>query len=520
MVNLKSNKAFFCLAIILFVAVIAIYSCQTQPPTAQEKLANDIADGGMLAKRYCSNCHQFPEPSLMNKTIWESSILPAMALKMGLREYMGQVFADEKSTVSTSDWLKIAAYYHNLAPAKLAFPKSSTRVLNDGAGFSLKRPQKVDAKKVSLTTLVSFNPNEQKIYSADAYNNLYCWTENLEPKLVAELPAPATNVLYNKTSEGKNQAVITSIGTLPPKDVLNGQVLQLDLNQQKNKVKPVVFADSLPRPVQTVAADFNKDGLMDYAVCGFGHDEGGLYWLKQLPGNHFKTLPVRMVPGSTQMFTGDYNNDGWPDLICLFAQADEGIWLFLNNQKGGFNAKNVLHFPPIYGSSSFQLADFNRDGKPDILYTAGDNSDYSTVLKPYHGVYIFINTGNFNFKKQYFYHIDGCTKAVAADFKHNGKLDIAVISFFADFKNDPTEGFEYLEQTKPLQFVAHKVQVERYGRWLTMDVSDYNHDSFPDIILGNFSMGGQLINQKGFKPDWDMHEPLIVLENNGDKKSK
>ncbi|WP_299291274.1 VCBS repeat-containing protein [uncultured Mucilaginibacter sp.] len=518
--NLKSNKVFFCSVLMLFIGLTCFYSCRQKPLSPQERLANDIADGGILAKKYCSNCHQFPEPALMNKAIWETGILPAMALKLGLEQYMGQTYAVSKSAISTSDWQKIVTYYKSQAPTKLTFPKPVAQIFNDWAGFSLKQPKNSDVKKVSLTTLVSFNPNDQKIYSADAYNNLYRWNENLKPELVAQLPAPATNVLYDKTNEGKNQAIITSIGTLPPRDVLNGQVLQLNLDQQKTAAKPVVFADSLPRPVQTIAADFNKDGLMDYAVCGFGHDQGGLYWLKQLPGKHFKTLPIRLIPGSTQMATGDFNNDGWPDLICLFAQADEGIWLFLNDRKGGFTAKNVLHFPPIYGSSSFQLVDFNHDGKPDILYTAGDNSDYSTVLKPYHGVYIFLNTGNFNFKKQFFYHIDGCTKAVAADFKHNGKLDIAVISFFADFKNDPTEGFEYLEQTQPLQFVPHKVPVEHYGRWLTMDVSDYNHDGFPDVVLGNFSMGGQLINQKNFKPNWDMHEPLVVLENMGSKKSK
>lgn len=518
MAGLKSSKLVLYSIIALFIAATTFYSCRHQPATPQEQLVQDVADGQVLARQYCSNCHQFPEPALADKLSWEKGILPAMAKQLGLEEYMGQTYAVKSSAISVSAWLKIAAYYKTLAPAKLTFPEAAKNIQVDWAVFSLKRPLKTDLKKTALTTLVSFNPNDQKIYTADADNNLYRWDKNLQPELCVELTSPGTDILFSKTNKGVNQGIITCIGTLPPSNAVNGKVAVYNLGQKKTAVNPQIYADSLPRPVQTVAADFNKDGLTDYAVCGFGHDRGGLYLMKQLPGNHFKTSPIRLIPGAYQLVTGDYNNDGWPDLMCLFAQADEGIWLFLNDKKGGFTTKSILRFPPIYGSSSFQLADFNHDGKPDILYTCGDNSDYSRILKPYHGVYIFTNQGNWNFKQSYFYHIDGCTKAIAADFKQNGSLDIAVISFFADFKNDPSEGFEYLEQSSPLQFVPHKIPVNNYGRWLTMDVSDYNQDGFPDVILGNFSMERGLINQKNFKPDWDTHEPIIVLENTANKK--
>ncbi len=515
MIGSKRKKTLYYLFIIVSIVDLTFYSCKNKPNnSAAEKLAIDVADGKILARKYCANCHQYPDPSLLDKTTWEKGVLPAMAKQLGLEEYMNQVFAVQSSSISTSDWLKIVTYYKTLAPAKLAFPEVAKNIKTDWAIFSLKKPQKTNPSKLALTTFVGFNPNDQKIYSADAENNLYRWSNNLTPELYAKLPSPGTDIIWGDKT--KDDGIITCIGTLPPLNVSNGKLLHYNFNLKKTK--PVVFTDSLPRAVQSVAADFDKDGLTDYAICGFGHDKGGLYLSKQLPNQHFKTIPIRLVPGATQLTVGDYNHDGWPDLMCLFAQADEGIWLFLNDHRGGFSTQNILHFPPIYGSSSFQLADFNHDGQPDILYTAGDNSDYSKILKPYHGVYIFVNQGNFKFKKEYFYHIDGCTKAVAADFKHNGHLDIAVISFFADFKNDPTEGFEYLEQTDNLQFTPHKIPIENNGRWLTMNVSDYNQDGFPDIILGNFAMGGSLINQKDFKPDWNTHQPMVVLENVAGKK--
>lgn len=513
--KLFEQKITNCLLVFLPVTMLIFYSCCKQPATAAEQAEIDVADGKTLSQKYCKSCHQYLDPALIDKTTWEKSVLPAMAKQLGLEEYMGQTYAVKTSRISISDWAKIVSYYKTLAPLKLKLPSPDKKTKTDWAIFSLKKPQKTNPDKLALTTFVGFNPNDQKIYSADAENNLYQWDSNLIPKIYTKLPSPGTDIIWgNKPGDGE---VVTSIGTLPPFDVSNGKLLYYNFNLKEKK--PIVLADSLPRAVQSIAADFNKDGLTDYAICGFGHDTGGLYWAKQLPNQHFTTIPIRLVPGATQLIVGDYNHDGWPDLMCLFAQADEGIWLFSNDHRGGFSIKNILHFPPIYGSSSFQLADFNHDGQLDILYTAGDNSDYSKVLKAYHGVYIFINEGNFQFKKEYFYHIDGCTKAVAADFKHNGSLDIAVISFFADFKNDPSEGFEYLEQTGNLQFTPHKIPIENNGRWLTMNVSDYNQDGFPDVILGNFSMGGSLINQKNFKPTWDMHEPLIVLKNTFNRKN-
>lgn len=513
MPNLKSLKTVCCLFIVVLTAGVCFYSCnQNTPNTPTEKLVIDLAEGKILAQKHCTSCHQYPDPSLLDKITWEKGVLPAMAHKLGLEDYMGQFYAVKTSSISIPDWTKIVTYYQTLAPAKLKFPAENKNIKTDWAIFSLKKPIWTNQKNIALTTFVGFNPNDKKIYSADAEHNLYSWNHLLKPKLFTILPSPATDVIWG--DKNSNKAIITCIGSLPPADVSNGKLIQYNFIKKEN---PVVYADNLPRAVQTVSADFDKDGLMDYAVCGFGHDRGGLYWVKQLPDQHFKTIPIRLVPGATQLIKGDFNNDGWSDLMCLFAQADEGIWLFLNNHKGGFSTKNVLHFPPVYGSSSFQLADFNHDGQPDILYTSGDNSDYSKILKPYHGVYIFINQGNFSFKKQYFYHIDGCTKAIASDFKHNGKLDIAVISFFADFKNDPSEGFEYLEQTENLQFTPHKIPISNQGRWLTMNIGDYNQDGFTDIILGNFSVGGGLVNQKDFKPDWNVNQPIIVLQNNATK---
>ena len=196
------------------------------------------------------------------------------------------------------------------------------------------------------------------------------------------------------------------------------------------------------------------------------------------------------------------------------AQGDEGIFLFTNKGNGEFDQKKVLAFPPVYGSSYFELADFNKDGFPDIVYTCGDNADFSVVLKPYHGVYIFINDGHNNFKQEYFFPINGCYKAMARDFDGDGDLDIAAISFFADYQHQPEEGFVYLENMGHFNFQPYSIKEAESGRWLTMDAGDIDGDGKIDLVLGNFSIGPSMFRNTF---DWKKGPPFLVLKNTGKK---
>ena len=171
----------------------------------------------------------------------------------------------------------------------------------------------------------------------------------------------------------------------------------------------------------------------------------------------------------------------------------------------------MLSFPAVFGSSYFELADFNKDGFADILYTCGDNADYSAILKPYHGVYIFLNDGKNHFKQAYFYPMHGCFKAMARDFNGDGNLDIAAMAFFADYSNHPEESFLYLEAKATTDFTPYSIPGTSSGRWLTMDAGDIDGDGKPDIVLGNFSIAPSFT--KG-SVNWQNGPPFIVLKNN------
>ena len=434
-----------------------------------------------------------------------------MAPNLGLEVYEGnQYYASQKAAISFDDWQKLITYYQTLAPARLEAAKKPAPAVDDWAIFSPEKPRP-DTSQIAMTTLVEVDTIGHQLFSGDALrSDLTRWNPNLQPTRFRQFNSAAVNAFFFQDKNGVEQGVFTTLGTMRAADIAKGELVEVNLNNGRKRDSSTI-ATNLPRPLQSMPVDINRDGRLDWVVCGFGHLLGGLYWLKQEANQKFTKLPIREVAGAIQATTGDFNADGWPDLMVLFAHADEGIWLFLNDKKGGFAERNLLRFPSVYGSTSFQLVDFNGDGRLDILYTCGDNSDYSKILKPYHGLYIYLNQGNFQYRQTYFYPINGCTKAVATDFDQDGDLDIITIAFFADFIHNPTEGCLFFEQQKPFQFRPHALPVSNFGRWICMDVADVDQDGDADVVLGNFAK--TFIIQEGLNPAWDTHLPLIVLKN-------
>ncbi|MEO7211321.1 VCBS repeat-containing protein [Mucilaginibacter sp.] len=477
---------------------------------SEKKIAE--TDGQGLSKKYCVSCHKYPEPALLDQDTWAKHVLPAMAPHLGIKVYAEDQYVNNPSSNSGlgyEDWLKIVEYYKSAAPKKLKPATVPIAPLKDWAGFKLNMPNETKATPAT-TTMVAFDTISHQLFTGDrATNRVYMWSDKLKLRSATGHNSPAVDVQFGKDKRGEEYGSFTFIGSMDAVDVSNGSVVDIPLKKFGSAEN--LIADKLPRPVQSLSADFDKDGLEDRIVCGFGHNFGGLFLYKQVSGNQYRKSTISSIPGAEQAVIGDFNKDGWPDIACLFAQADEGIWMFLNDHQGGFTTKNLLRFPPVYGSTSFQLIDFNNDGKLDILYTCGDNGDFSRVLKPYHGVYIFLNQGDLKFKQTWFYPVNGATKAIAADFNGDGKPDIASIAFFSDLKDTPDEGFTYFEQDAGMQFIPHRLPINTFGRWICTDVKDINSDGRPDIILGNYALG--FINENGLKPTWNIHTPFVVLEN-------
>ncbi|HET6995927.1 MAG TPA: VCBS repeat-containing protein [Chitinophagaceae bacterium] len=460
-----------------------------------------------------------PDPSLLDPENWENGVLPEMGPRLGIfnhgfKEYcfsrndmnLPQGFYPSGPVLSQEDWQYIIDYYTSVSPDSLGPLQRQHRVSENVNLFTVETPSIKMQPPTSCFVRVDTTVFPHQLLVADVISkNLFRFNDHLSLLDTVKTISPPVDMEIRT-----HELVTCNIGVMNPNNGKYGSIGKINVDERgKMIIDTTLKIENLARPVQLTSADLNKDGRMDYVVCEFGHLVGALSWMEN-KGNKFERHVLRAFPGAIQSYIRDVNKDGLPDIWVLFSQGEEGVFLFINKGNGEFSEKQVLRFQPIFGSSSFELVDFDKDGVEDIVYTCGDNADYSPALKPYHGIYIFINDGHNNFQQKYFFPMYGCFKAIARDFDGDGDLDIAAISFFADYTRHPEESFIYLENKGNFDFLPYTIPNTSSGRWLTMDAGDIDGDGKTDLVIGNFSIAPASIKAP---VGWKQGPLFIVLKN-------
>ncbi len=476
----------------IFVALILSGFVFLPSPARHTKPVSIFATGEELAKAYCATCHLFPEPSLLDKATWKDRVLPNMGWRLGIRKSGDNPYAamekeeaqlvkalkifPDKALLLVADWQKIVAYYLQKAPDK-PLPQKAAPVFDSVLyGF---HAQAIYLTKIQLpqTSLLKYDTTTALLFIGDGRGELYAMRSNL--KLLASWKLDSAPADIDFTTPGSPR--ILCIGSVKPTQKNTGSFYAFDsVNAAAKNSKRL---DHLARPVACDRSDLNADGVNDLIVCQFGHHTGKLSWFDG--GDPAKEHVLKAEPGARRVAVHDFNSDGRPDIMALMAQAKEELILFINRGKGKFSEKIIYEFPPVYGVSYFELADFNQDGHPDILLTNGDNWDLSPIKKNYHGIRILMNDGRNNFNIAQFIPFYGASKAVARDFDKDGDLDIAAIAFYDD-PQEQANTFLYLENKGNLVFAASSTAAAENGKWITMEACDFDRDGDEDIVLGSF----------------------------------
>lgn len=480
--------------------------------------SDSLPTGAQLAEQYCAGCHLFPSPSLLDKKTWINSVLPNMGYRMGMNPsgknlYEGMLAEEEKlvralnvyprtASISRKDWKKIVEYYEKEAPESPIPQKPGPAVTNQLAFFKPKEIA-VGLKLFPQTTLLKFDKRSSQLYVGDAQNTLYILDKNFQQKDSIWISTPASDIDFPDHAAPR----LLSVGSLKPSQQKFGSLESLA--KEGKKGKPAVNIHLLHRPVNFVTADLNRDGKEDVVISEFGNHTGRLSWLDNFQTD--KQHILKDLPGARKVEIADFNKDNKPDIMALMTQAREEISIFYNLGNGEFKEKVVLKFPPVFGSIYFELADFNQDGFQDIMLTNGDNWDYSAIRKNYHGLRIYLNDGQDNFKRAWFYPMYGASKAMARDFDGDGDIDIAATSFYSDLDN-PEQGFIYLSNEGNLNFRPFSTPEGASGKWMVMEVADYDQDGDEDIILGSYFHNIGELSVLMFQ-GITVYPQLLILEN-------
>jgi hypothetical protein len=175
-----------------------------------------------------------------------------------------------------------------------------------------------------------------------------------------------------------------------------------------------------PYASEVSTGDFDRDGRPD--VAGITFDTNGNASLVIFRGGTGGTLSKKVTYpfdnnfNSAWTYTADINNDDKLDIIVLKEYADSAdIWLGNGDATFHFSGTQFLSL----GTRSLTLADFNRDGKIDIgAYFEDDTSSGVEVLLG-NGDATFVLNGAVEGES-------GTSGAAIADFNRDGKLDVVL----------------------------------------------------------------------------------------------
>lgn len=437
-----------------------------------------------LAKMHCGSCHEYVKPEMLDRQTWENRTLPEMGLRLGIGDVFSKnVLQVQQGTenlvyesiypltpkIHEEDYQKIVDFYLKNAPEKPLPQAPREPIKEELKGFSF-TPFLLSEGYQNNTTALGYDEQSGAVLAGSPRGQIKQFTFNSGKVLTDSIMEPG---IFSVIRKWKNDWYFLDLGRLAPHEKSLGKLIRYN-----EKAGSSYVLENLHKPADYAFTDINGDGTEDIVVCNFGFETGNLAWYD---GKTRKETVIKDMPGARNLALKDMDNDGKEDIVVLYAQGLEGISIFYNKGRGKFKEEAVLTFSPVYGSSWFELADFNKDGLPDILYANGDNADYSVTLKNYHGVRVFENKGGNRFRQAWFYPLYGATKAMAVDFDGDGDLDIAAIAYY---RKEAKEGFVYFENNGSYKFAPSTFKEVASGQWMAMELGDVNADGRPDIILG------------------------------------
>ncbi len=218
-----------------------------------------------------------------------------------------------------------------------------------------------------------------------------------------------------------------------------------------------------------VAADLNRDGKADLIIGGFS--VGGLaIFLGNGDGTFGSALILEDVQPSS-FIVADFNGDGKPDIAAVSWNGNTNgsnlVHIFLGNGDGTFTSAPDVVFSTSLGSvTSLAAADLNGDGYLDLVVTG----NYLTQA------YVLLGNGDGTFGVPAgFGSVNQPFGVAVADFDGDGRLDLAL----TDTGN---QAVAILLGNGNGTFQS-QIEYSAGGYPYALSVADFSRDGHPDIAI-------------------------------------
>jgi len=244
---------------------------------------------------------------------------------------------------------------------------------------------------------------------------------------------------------------------------------------------PRILTTNVNQPRAIAVGDFNGDGRRDLAVSP-GNEADARLLLNNGSGGFTSSGNIRISPLNTFDYAGelraaDFNKDGKVDLIGV---AGEKVLVVLNTSSGG----GVSFAAPIaisYAGQTFRnLADVNSDGLLDLITSVGAPSG-STVLS------VYLADGFGSFRQPVTSLLAALVIQTAfADFNADGNPDLALTTAVSTPQGDRQKiALAYGDGAGRFgQLAAYDpLLINPGGQFVQITTSDVNNDARQDVIV-------------------------------------